>query len=64
MVHMVGGSCAFWGARILGERYGRKEYRERMKGIQDNGALSNLNLEDKEFKKILRHVKGDYRAAF
>jgi Amt family ammonium transporter len=27
-VHLVGATCAFWGAFILGERYGKKRDRE------------------------------------
>jgi len=27
---MVGGTAAFWGAMILGERYGKKIQRERL----------------------------------
>jgi Amt family ammonium transporter len=27
VVHMVGGTCALWGAKILGERYGKTRSR-------------------------------------
>jgi Amt family ammonium transporter len=29
VVHVVGGVCAFWGAKILGERYGKDKARKR-----------------------------------
>lgn len=58
VVHMVGGVCALWGAKILGERYGkdrvrkqeelRKKKRESM--IDGDGNLRNsIQIDDHEF---------------
>ena len=34
VVHMVGGTCALWGAKILGERYGKEQERLKRKGLE------------------------------
>lgn len=34
-VHLVGGTCAFWGALILGERYGKARDRDIKAGRRD-----------------------------
>lgn len=72
VVHMVGGVCALWGAKILGERYGKEKLREknrlRLSGRDvDNSHVAGRNsihFDEHEFKKVLKHVKGDYKEAF
>lgn len=45
-VHLVGGTCAFWGAYILGERYGRAKDREIKKGNRAPDLRKSLNFEE------------------
>ena len=55
VVHMVGGICSLWGAKILGPRYGKIPSKDKEEGFK---------FDENEFQKLLVHVKGDYRAAF
>jgi ammonia channel protein AmtB len=49
-VHLVGGTAAFWGAWILGERYGMAKAREaRKKGTENNLMRNSANFETGEF---------------
>ena len=43
VVHVVGGICALWGSKILGERYGKAEERRRREGhdVRDSIALND-----------------------
>jgi hypothetical protein len=46
----VGGTAAFWGAWILGERYGMAKARESKKNGADNNVMRNsANFETGEF---------------
>lgn len=42
VVHMVGGVCALWGAKILGERYGREKLRNVQKSVKE-GTVENVD---------------------
>ena len=64
-MHVVGGICALWGAKILGERYGKKQERLHRQGKMDAlGRSGSIAYNDHEFQKVLEHVRGDYRLAF
>jgi Amt family ammonium transporter len=61
-VHLVGGTAAFWGAWIIGERYGKAKQRDAKKKNEENNILRNsVNFEAGEFQKIMDHVNKDYR---
>jgi len=71
VVHVVGGICALWGAKILGPRYGKEKEDERRRSIirrknEMDESMSNASVlfNDEEFSKVLEHVRGDYRLAF
>lgn len=76
VVHLVGGVCAIWGARTLGERYGKDRVR-RIQEAQKRGeqiddvdhyvgaaGRNSIRWDDHEFNEVLKHVKGDYQEAF
>jgi ammonia channel protein AmtB len=63
VVHMTGGVCALWGAKILGERYGKAQERLRKQGLIGD-RRNSIEFDDKEFQEVLKHVKGDYKLAF
>lgn len=51
VVHVVGGICALWGAKILGERYGKDKERERRLGrISERERSDSVALNDHEFQ--------------
>jgi ammonia channel protein AmtB len=59
VVHMVGGVCALWGAKILGERYGKEKLRERKRAATtysgddsmiDGGYRNSIRYDDHEFQ--------------
>jgi len=62
-VHLVGGTCAFWGALVLGERYGRAKDREIKLGLRDPNARKSLYFEDHEFLEVLKNTNKDYHEA-
>jgi len=69
---MCGGTCALWGAWILGERYGKSKIRERDRAASAYSADSvyerehrnSIRVDDHEFQEVLKHVKGDFKEAF
>jgi Amt family ammonium transporter len=63
-VHLVGGTCAFWGAYMLGERYGKKRDREIKEGRRDPNMRKSLGFEHKEIVQVLESVHEDYHEAF
>jgi hypothetical protein len=55
---MVGGVCALWGAKILGERYGKEKLRERQRAATamsgdesmiDGRYRNSIRLDEHEF---------------
>ena len=69
VVHVVGGICALWGAKILGPRYGREKDWKRQKAkkrelYESVGMQDSVLFNDEEFHKVLDHVRGDYKLAF
>jgi len=55
VVHMVGGVCALWGARILGERYGKQKHREKMKQKTSRHDYSSAGEEIRNSVKLEDH---------
>jgi Amt family ammonium transporter len=55
VVHMVGGVCGLWGAKILGERYGKAKLREeqerkRQRKLENiNTSRDSVDFDDHEF---------------
>lgn len=49
MVHVVGGICALWGAKILGERYGKDKDRLRRQGRLHDEMTESITMNDHEF---------------
>jgi ammonium transporter, Amt family len=76
VVHLVGGICAIWGARTLGERYGKDRVRKIQEAMKRGETIedvdhsvgvagrNSIHWDDHEFKEVLKHVKGDYKEAF
>jgi ammonia channel protein AmtB len=63
-VHLVGGTCAFWGSMILGERYGKAKDREIKKGTRDPNTRKSLMFDEKEIQGVFSTVNRDYHEAF
>jgi Amt family ammonium transporter len=65
VVHVVGGICALWGAKILGERYGKAKDRLYKQGrLEEAQRSDSIQVNDHEFQQVLEHVRGDYKLAF
>lgn len=47
-MHVVGGTCGFWGALILGERYGKKKDREIKIGKREPNFRNSLRFDEGE----------------
>jgi ammonia channel protein AmtB len=59
-IHLVGGTAAFWGAMILGERYGKDKQRQQKKRGEEDPVRRSINFNSHEMEKLMRHVNRDY----
>ena len=64
VVHLVGGTCAFWGAMILGERYGKERDREIKAGRRNPNDRRSIAFDQGDIVHVLETMNENYHEAF
>ena len=64
VVHLVGGTCAFWGALILGERYGKERDREIKAGRRNPNERRSIAFDQGDIVHVLETMNENYHEAF
>ena len=63
VVHLVGGTCAFWGASILGERYGKERDREIRAGRRAPDSRKSIAFDKGDIVEVFETVNPVYHEA-
>ena len=59
-IHLVGGTAGFWGAKILGQRYGYHRNAEAHHKKTFIERQNSVNFDDHEFEKFMKCVNTEH----